>query len=330
VKKAAAAKKASAVKKATAPKKPADTRKRAAARKTGRARSTGRTRATSRARSSQTEETPFHAGLALPPARPGLPPRTLPPQFLGPAKVVPVLPTTELKRGSRGASVLLLQQVLIELGQLLGPTNGAFGSATEAALRQFQADEGLPVDGLYGPATREALQKALAQAQLPVPLKPSVVPSPSSHRGSRGNVPIDALILHPTATRDPRQETRRRDAPGIGELSAHYLVASDGTLFQLVPDSEMAWHAGLSSLHGQARPSVNSRSIGIEVTHAGSPAPHTEAQYRTLLSLVPYLVRRYAIPPGNVLGRKDVALGNKAVLGDDFDWSRLRRAIPTS
>jgi N-acetylmuramoyl-L-alanine amidase len=320
VKKVAAAKKAPAVKKVAAPKKkPAGTRKAAAARKTGRAR-----------RASKAGETVFNAALALPPVRMGRAPETLPPQYLGPAKVLPVLPTTELKRGSRGASVLLLQQALIDLGQLLGPTNGAFGSATEAALRQFQADEGLPVDGLYGPVTREALQKALAQARLPVPLKPAAVSSPSSHKGSRGNVPIDAVILHPTATRDPRQETRRRETPGIGEVSAHYLVASDGTLFQLVPDSEMAWHAGLSSLHGQARPSVNSRSIGIEVTHAGSPSPHTEAQYRTLLNLVPYLVRRYAIPPGNVLGRKDVALGNKAVLGDDFDWGRLRRAIPTA
>ena len=46
-------------------------------------------------------------------------------------------------------------------------------------------------------------------------------------------------------------------------VSAHYLLALDGSLMQLVPDSEEAWHAGHSALRGE--PDVNPRSIGIEI-----------------------------------------------------------------
>jgi N-acetylmuramoyl-L-alanine amidase len=225
-----------------------------------------------------------------------------------------------------------LQQALISLGQLTGPSNGAFGSATEAALRQFQEDMGLVADGIYGPSTHEALLKALSRARPPVPLKPTVVSCASPHHGPRGGASIDAIILHPTSTRDPRRESLpRRTSAGAGAESAHYLVAPDGTLYQRVSDHEQAFHAGLSALHGQVRPSVNARSIGIEITHGGSGhSPFTEAQYRTLTKLVTYLVRRYSIPPENVLSQRSVALvRGKSLPTDDFDWARLRRAMTT-
>jgi peptidoglycan hydrolase-like protein with peptidoglycan-binding domain len=38
--------------------------------------------------------------------------------------------------------------------------DGIFGSATEAALRQFQRDNGLVPDGIVGPQTWTALQTA--------------------------------------------------------------------------------------------------------------------------------------------------------------------------
>ena len=58
-----------------------------------------------------------------------------------------------LRRGSRGESVKAMQAVLIADGCDCGPdgADGDFGPATEAALRRYQAENGLEADGVCGP-----------------------------------------------------------------------------------------------------------------------------------------------------------------------------------
>lgn len=55
-----------------------------------------------------------------------------------------------LRQGSRGEEVKRLQSRLKELGFSPGTIDGDFGAATEAAVRAFQASEGLLVDGIVG------------------------------------------------------------------------------------------------------------------------------------------------------------------------------------
>jgi N-acetyl-anhydromuramyl-L-alanine amidase AmpD len=76
---------------------------------------------------------------------------------------------------------------------------------------------------------------------------------------------------------------------GHSHASAHYVVARDGSIVQLVHLSDIAWHAGNSK--------VNRHSIGIE--HVGEtydPAGFTVDEYRSSARLVAWLVRRYDIP----------------------------------
>ena len=65
-----------------------------------------------------------------------------------------------LRRGSKGESVRDVQRLLQGRGYDLGPcgVDGDFGSATEKAVRQFQADHGLAADGIVGLETRAALE----------------------------------------------------------------------------------------------------------------------------------------------------------------------------
>ena len=58
-----------------------------------------------------------------------------------------------VKSGSSGDAVKLAQQLLTDYGYAPGPVDGAFGTKTEQAVKQFQTDFGLPVDGIVGPKT---------------------------------------------------------------------------------------------------------------------------------------------------------------------------------
>ena len=64
-----------------------------------------------------------------------------------------------LRKGSKGDAVREVQTLLQKKGYDLGKcgVDGDFGSATEKAVRQFQADHVLTVDGVAGPETRAAL-----------------------------------------------------------------------------------------------------------------------------------------------------------------------------
>jgi hypothetical protein len=71
--------------------------------------------------------------------------------------VIPAVDTQgrpTLRRGARGDLVKQIQS------KLQVDADGIFGSATEAALRQFQRDNGLVPDGIVGPQTWTALQTA--------------------------------------------------------------------------------------------------------------------------------------------------------------------------
>ena len=62
-----------------------------------------------------------------------------------------------LETGSRGAAVEALQTRLAHLGFDPGLVDGAFGGATDAAVRAFQRSRGLAADGRVGPETAMAL-----------------------------------------------------------------------------------------------------------------------------------------------------------------------------
>ena len=74
-----------------------------------------------------------------------------------------VAPVEGLSRGDYGTAVTAMQQALLAWRPDCLPRWGAdgdFGQETEAALRAFQAEAGLPVTGVYDEATRTALTAA--------------------------------------------------------------------------------------------------------------------------------------------------------------------------
>jgi N-acetyl-anhydromuramyl-L-alanine amidase AmpD len=127
----------------------------------------------------------------------------------------------------------------------------------------------------------------------PIVAKPKVdIVRLSPHRNSRNGTRIDMLVIHNTLGAFDGAVSWLTDPNRVRDrTSAHYVIARDGRLAQLVPDNENAWHAG-------AR---NRRSIGIELESTRAVPGLTPIQIDKLNELCRYLMQEYKITKGNVV-----------------------------
>lgn len=118
-----------------------------------------------------------------------------------------------------------------------------------------------------------------------------------------------------------------------GPVSSHYLVAEDGTIYELVDEGRRAWHAGVSSWRGNTQ--LNASSIGIEIVNMGLQGPvedpasfaeYPKAQIDAVLELCKDIVRRHGIRPERVVGHSDIAPQRKVDPGPRFPWRRFAEA----
>lgn len=133
---------------------------------------------------------------------------------------------------------------------------------------------------------------------------------------------VDTLVLHFTAL-DLEASLR---VLRYGGVSSHYVLAEDGTVYQILEDSEVGWHAGLSMWRGKT--GVNGRSIGIEIVNLdGNTRDYPAAQIEALIELcTAIIVRNPGISPRNVVGHSDIAPKRKNDPGVKFPWKRLAEA----
>ncbi|MCW5591428.1 MAG: N-acetylmuramoyl-L-alanine amidase [Burkholderiales bacterium] len=129
------------------------------------------------------------------------------------------------------------------------------------------------------------------------------------------------VIVHYTSEDDAERALAVLSDP-LRAVSAHYLVARDGTIYQLVDERDRAWHAGES--RWGATTDLNSASIGIELDNNGTE-PFGEAQVSALLGLLRDVVDRNRIPASNILGHSDVAPRRKIDPGPAFPWGTLAK-----
>lgn len=145
---------------------------------------------------------------------------------------------------------------------------------------------------------------------------------PSPNFGTRrGTERPDMVVLHYTAMDTAEAALERLCAPEH-EVSAHYLIAGDGRLWQLVRETDRAWHAGQGGW-GRLR-DINSHSIGIELANTGRH-PFPDPQMVALEALLAGCLARWQIAPERVIGHQDMAPTRKQDPGRRFDWRRLAR-----
>lgn len=120
------------------------------------------------------------------------------------------------------------------------------------------------------------------------------------------------------------------------QVSVHYLIPAVPPLlhgkpkiWQLVPESKLAWHAGISFWRGATR--INDTSIGIELENRGWQkadgtkffTPFEPAQIQALVPLAKDIIKRYNIEPQNVVAHSDIAPQRKDDPGPLFPWKSL-------
>jgi hypothetical protein len=133
---------------------------------------------------------------------------------------------------------------------------------------------------------------------------------------------IDTIVLHSSydlAGQDPYSVSGVIKEYEDYGVSAHYLIDRAGTIYRLVEDKNIAYHAGASQM-SDGRKNVNDFSIGIEMINT-LDGKYTEAQYKAVNNLVSYLKKQYPIK--FVVGHNDIAPDRKTDPWN-FDWRKLK------
>jgi len=131
------------------------------------------------------------------------------------------------------------------------------------------------------PGTSEPIKKPKIEAFIESP-----------NFSSRNNTPIRRVILHYTTSNNV-DGTISWFKNTAAQVSAHYIVDKNGDIYQMVRDSDKAWHAKYE----------NADSIGIE--HVALPGERlTPEQETATVNLIKWLMTEYKIPKEQVTGHR--------------------------
>ncbi len=174
------------------------------------------------------------------------------------------------------------------------------GTATASARRPAQAAQAAATPAPECPSGLTCNFKAAAY-QLTDPQDPTSYGNYDiANRPDDGDA-IKYIVIHDTESSYDSALSEFQDASSYA--SAHYLIRSgDGLVTQMVPDKDIAWHAGNKY--------VNMHSIGIE--HEGYAVKgaswYTTSEYESSAALVKYLAAKYGVPLDrqHVIGHDDV------------------------
>ena len=143
---------------------------------------------------------------------------------------------------------------------------------------------------------------------------------------------VKVLVIHYTADDFDTSLATLTDK----HVSSHYLIPATPPreggkplIWQLVPERELAWHAGASFWRGANR--INDTSIGIELENRGwikvngakQFVPFNPPQIAVLTDLARDIIARYDIKPQNVVAHADIAPQRKDDPGPLFPWQQL-------
>jgi N-acetylmuramoyl-L-alanine amidase len=165
----------------------------------------------------------------------------------------------------------------------------------------------------------KALSKVVAAAPTATAMD-SIVASPYWVGTTNFNLrKPNLVIIHHTAQKSCEQ-TLKTFTLERTQVSAHYVICEDGTVYHMLNDYMRAWHAGAGKWGNNT--DINSSSIGIELDNDGFE-PFSDAQVNSLLLLLEALKKNYSIPTAGFIGHADIAPTRKNDPNVNFPWKLL-------
>ncbi len=149
--------------------------------------------------------------------------------------------------------------------------------------------------------------------------------SPNFNSKKRNYSQIKFLVFHYTGMKNEIDAINRLTNIQ-SEVSSHYLIKKNGEIILMVPDSYVAWHAGVSFWRKYKL--INKYSIGIEISNPGHSynyKKYSNKQIKSIIKLTKHLIRKYKIKPINILGHSDIAPDRKKDPGEKFPWDYLSK-----
>ena len=110
------------------------------------------------------------------------------------------------------------------------------------------------------------------------------------------------------------------------QVSCHYFIKNNGKIITMVPNSYIAWHAGISSWKNFKL--LNKNSIGVEISNPGHNFKYrnfSKQQIQSILKLSKFLIKKFKIEKKNILGHSDIAPDRKKDPGEKFPWEYLSK-----
>lgn len=149
--------------------------------------------------------------------------------------------------------------------------------------------------------------------------------SPNFDKKKRSRKTIKIIVIHYTGMQSERDSLKRLCDPK-SKVSSHFLINNKGTIYRLVEDNRIAWHAG-KSYWGKHK-DINQNSIGIELVNKGHRLGYENFKRRQIDSLIKIcsvLIKKYKINKRNIVGHSDIAPLRKIDPGEKFPWEKLAK-----
>lgn len=161
--------------------------------------------------------------------------------------------------------------------------------------------------------------KQLASIIKETPLKDSFATGPWVGTTNFNLRKPNYVIIHHTAQKSCEQ-TLKTFTLTRTQVSSHYVICEDGTIYHMLNDYLRAWHGGVSKWGNTT--DINSSSIGIELDNDGYEA-FSETQINSLIELLGHLKNSFGIPAANFIGHADIAPTRKNDPNVNFPWQKL-------
>ena len=155
--------------------------------------------------------------------------------------------------------------------------------------------------------------------------KMSINYSPNFSLKKRSNSKLKYLIFHYTGMKSENKAIKRLTSSS-SNVSCHYFIRSNGQIIKIVPDSYVAWHAGISEWKKDKLLNIN--SIGIEISNPGHEHGYKDFNFKqvnSIVKLTKFLKNKYKIRKENILGHSDIAPLRKIDPGEKFPWKLLHQ-----